>query len=228
MATSGYTADQQAMVDAFNKSMGITAPATQQGAQPSYLDQSNYVQGGGISYVKPDGTMGVWPINPNQFATGTTAAEIAKQIGGTAGGTQLTPGLGGFTYVDANGKPMDQTNVTAGGATMNAGLVAQNFGKYGSGPGSYGQYEIAGGGAAPSNQTYSQYALSQPGFKMDPTLGNSGPGYNFAWDPNTKTYTNTATGQTGVSQQQAVSQMRTANGINPTTLGINPATSGIG
>ncbi len=193
----------------------------------NYLDPSAYVQGGGISYIKPDGTMGVWPINPNQFATGATAEQIAAQIGGTAGGAQLTPGPGGFQYVDSTGKPMDQTNVTSpSGTQMNAGLVAQDFGKYGSTPGSYGQYEIAGQGAAPPDQTYAQYALSQPGFQMDPTLGNSGPGYNYAWDPNTKSYTNTATGQTGISQDQAISTARTANGVNPQTLGVSPTSNG--
>ncbi len=202
--------------------------------QGGYLNLNNFIQGGNVTYLNPDGSPGQAPLNPNQFATDPTAKGIAGNLGGSVVNQQLTgPGLG---YVGSDGKPITQAQIQTPGNPnlMNAGLVAQNFGKYGDAPGSLGQYNIAGNGSAPANQSYAQYALSQPGFKMDPLLGNSGPGYNFAYDPKTGTYTNTATGQGGITPAQATQQMQQANAPAPqgstgnahASLGLPAGTTG--
>lgn len=187
-----------------------------------YLNPQNYIQGGNTNYLDPSGNPAQSPLNPTQFATDPIAQGIAGNLVGTVRNDQLAgPGMG---YTGADGKPITQAQILTPGNpnAMNAGLVAQNFGQYGSAPGSLGQYNIAGNGSAPSDQTYAQYAMSQPGFKMDPKLGNSGPGYNYAFDPKTGTYTNTATGQTGVTPDQATQQMQQANNLAPSTAPNTP------
>ncbi len=112
------------------------------------------------------------PTNPYQFGTEATAADIAKRYGGIAYGQQFTgPGMG---------LSSPQQMVRFGNQSVNAGLAAQALGRpeYGSGaPGSYGDYQVSRDvNQAYGKGDYDAWARSQPGFRPNPRLANTGPG----------------------------------------------------
>ncbi len=118
------------------------------------------------------GQMRYDPTNPNQFATQDAANSLATRYGGTAYGMQLEgPGMG-FS------SPMQMVRF-GNGNQINAGLATQALGRpeYGSGaPGSYGDYMVSRDVNGTYGGGYDQWARSQPGFRENPRLANTGPG----------------------------------------------------
>ncbi len=152
------------------------APAT----QPAQLPPNPYQSGITSGYLDPSGKQQYAPTNPMQFATPQAAQGLATMLGGTAQGSQLTgPGMGWST-------PQQMINIPGMQGGINAGLAANTLGMYGSAPGSYGQFELARDIAQNSgqqfNDNYNAWATSQPGWKPDPNLANSGPGFNMVPD----------------------------------------------
>ncbi len=134
---------------------------------------SPYQTGVTSSSIDPKtGQMRYDPTNPNQFATQDAANSLATRYGGTAYGLQLQgPGMG-FSA------PMQQVRF-ANGNQINAGLATQALGRpeYGSGaPGSYGDYMVSRDVNGTYGGGYDQWARSQPGFRENPRLANTGPG----------------------------------------------------
>jgi hypothetical protein len=84
-----------------------------------------------------DGTTRTDPVNPAQFAAPETAQALAAQLGLKSFGTNLA-GFSSYSsdmqMLNASGDPAE--------AALNAGLVADTFARYGSGPGSYGRFLI--------------------------------------------------------------------------------------
>lgn len=171
----GYTPAQQKMADDFKASMGYgSTPPT------GKLPPNPYQTGVTSGYLDASGNQQYAPTNPMQFATPQAAQGIATMLGGRAYGDQLTgPGMGWST-------PQQLINIPGMQGSINAGLAANTLGMYGSAPGSYGQFELARDIAQNSgqqfNDNYNAWATSQPGWKPDPNLANSGPGFNMTPD----------------------------------------------
>jgi hypothetical protein len=84
-----------------------------------------------------DGSIRTDAVNPKQFATDETAQALANQLGLKNFGLNLA----GFTRYTADVQMLN-TSGSALDPALNAGLVADTFARYGSGPGTYGQYLI--------------------------------------------------------------------------------------
>ncbi len=154
--------------------------ATQPAANPQQLPPNPYLSGVTSGYLDASGNQQQAPTNPMQFTTQEQANNVASRYGGTAFADQLAgPGNGWST-------PQQLVNIPGMQGNLNPGLVTNTLGMYGSSPTSYGQFEVARDIAQNSgqqfNDNYNQWATSQPGFKMDPNLANSGPGYNMVSD----------------------------------------------
>ncbi len=101
-----------------------TAPAT---TPPAF----NYLSG--VTSANPLG--GTNAVNSTQFATPGSAQALASRLGGNAYGLQLQgPGYG-FS------QPMQQIRF-GNGQEINAGLAGDLYSKYGSAPGTYGNYLV--------------------------------------------------------------------------------------
>ncbi len=141
---------------------------------------SPYQTGVTSGYLDSGGNQQQAPTNPYQFATPQAAQTLAQRYGGTAIGDQLAgPGNGWSS-------PQQLIGINGMQGALNAGLVANTLGKYGSDPGSYGEFEIqrdiAQNSGQAFNDNYNAWATSQPGWKPNPNLANSGPGYNMVPD----------------------------------------------
>lgn len=197
-------------------------PPNQQAAVPGMPDNP-YLSRVTNTAPNPDkpGEVITSPTNPYQFATPEAAKAIAAQLGGSV--SQLQLGGPGNSF----STPQAQVNVPGSANPLNAGLAAKNYGDYGAGPTDLGSYNIQRDlGNVPAGQTQAQWALSNPNFQMNPLLGNSGPGYNMVYNPNTGKYVNNASGTADIngaslSQSDAIGQMRTANGVS----GVGPPTT---
>lgn len=193
-----------------------TNPTTMWTPTGGYLDPKNYEQGAVVNYLNDQGVAATSPLNPQQFATQATATGIAGNLGGTVVNQQLEgPGL-------SYSVPQAQISVPGAPSLLNAGLVAGAYGNYGTSPTGYGQYSV-NRDITGSNQNYTPWALSQPGFQMSNTLANSGPGYNFVPDGKGGFINQAAPGGGSMTQQQAISYMQQANAPKPATA---PTTSG--
>ncbi len=198
-----------------------TNPTTIWTPAGGYLDPKNYVQGGTVNYLDASGNPATSPLNPNQFATSATASGIAGNLGGTVVNQQLEgPGLSYST-------PQAQISVPGAPSLLNAGLVANTYGNYGTSPTGYGQYEV-NRDITGNTQNYNQWALSQPGFQMDPKMANSGPGYNFVPDGKGGYINQAAPGSAPMSQAQAISFMQKAANPTPTTTAPRQSAATIG
>lgn len=152
-------------------------PTNTGGTQPNI---SPYQAGVTSSYLDAGGQQQQAPTNPYQFATPEAAQRLAAMYGGQAFGDQLGgPGNGWST-------PQQLIGINGMQGNLNPGLIANTLGKYGSDPGSYGQFEvqrdIAQNSGKPFVDNYNTWATSQPGWKPNPLLANSGPGYNMVSD----------------------------------------------
>ncbi len=91
----------------------------------------NYLSG--VTSANPMG--GSNAVNPTQFATPGSAQDLAKQLGGQAYGLNLEGPGNGFSQA------MQQIKF-GNGREINAGLAGDLYGKYGSAPGTYGNYLV--------------------------------------------------------------------------------------
>lgn len=163
-----------------------------------------------------DGSAISYGLNPNQFATDTSAAALAKYLGGDVSQLNLTGPNNSWT-------PQNQINVPGSQNPINAGLGIGELQRNGSGPTDLGSYNVQRDlGNVPTGQTAAQFALSNPAFQMNSGLANSGPGYNMVYNPQTGKYVNNASGTANLngpgqmSQADTISQMRKFNGLSPT------------
>ena len=147
------------------------------------------------------------PANPYQWANDVSSQALAQYLGGSVQQQQLSGP--GYSY----STPQNQVQVPGSNDMVNAGLALQTLNQYGSGPTDLGSYDVQRDLGTTGGQSAAQWALSNPQFQMNPLLSNSGPGYNMVYNPQTGTYTNQATGQTGLTQSQAVGMMQQANGM---------------
>ncbi len=106
----------------------------------------------GVTSTSTNGT-GTVQYDPfgRQFATPDTAQGIAKQFGGNAFGFQPEAGFGQYS------QPTQMVGF-GNGNQINAGLAADALSKYGSGPGSYGEFLVN----RDKNGIYSDYSQNDP------------------------------------------------------------------
>jgi hypothetical protein len=127
LATGG---SQSAAASPAPRQDSVTRPAA---ATPAYAWRQDVIA---LTEMQ-DGSTRTDPVNLRQFATAETAEALADRLGLKSFGLNLT-GFSRYSadvqMLNASGNPLE--------AGMNAGLVADTFARYGSGPGTYGQYLI--------------------------------------------------------------------------------------